>query len=89
MYYYGARYYEPRLSLWVSVDPKQEAYPNYTLIVMCSIILSMLLIPMVMNQIKPQAGTAKGFVEEISNTGARSGRKHGQQAITQWLDLEK
>ena len=29
MYYYGARYYEPRLSLWVSVDPKQEAYPNY------------------------------------------------------------
>ena len=28
MYYYGARYYEPRLSLWMSSDPLQEKYPN-------------------------------------------------------------
>ena len=28
MYYYGARYYEPKLSLWMSVDPLQEKYPN-------------------------------------------------------------
>ena len=28
MYYYGARYYEPRLSLWMSADPIQEKYPN-------------------------------------------------------------
>ena len=28
LYYYGARYYEPRLSLWMSVDPLQEKYPN-------------------------------------------------------------
>ena len=28
MYYYGARYYESRLSLWMSVDPLQEKYPN-------------------------------------------------------------
>jgi RHS repeat-associated protein len=28
MYYYGARYYEPRLSLWMSVDPMQEKYPD-------------------------------------------------------------
>ncbi len=28
MYYYGARYYEPRLSLWMSTDPMQEKYPN-------------------------------------------------------------
>ena len=28
MYYYGARYYEPRLSLWMSTDPLQEKYPN-------------------------------------------------------------
>ena len=28
LYYYGARYYEPRLSLWMSTDPLQEKYPN-------------------------------------------------------------
>ena len=28
MYYYGARYYEPRLSLWMSTDPLQEKYPD-------------------------------------------------------------
>ncbi|MCI6618985.1 MAG: M91 family zinc metallopeptidase, partial [Prevotella sp.] len=28
LYYYGARYYEPRLSLWMSVDRFQEKYPN-------------------------------------------------------------
>ena len=26
LYYYGARYYEPRLSLWMSVDPMKEKY---------------------------------------------------------------
>ena len=30
MYYYGARYYEPRLSLWMSCDPMQEKYPYVT-----------------------------------------------------------
>ena len=30
MYYYGARYYEPRLSLWISCDPKQGKYPYFT-----------------------------------------------------------
>ena len=28
MYYYGARYYDPRLSLWMSCDPHQEKSPN-------------------------------------------------------------
>ena len=28
MYYYGARYYEPRLSLWMSTDPLEEKYPT-------------------------------------------------------------
>ena len=28
MYYYGARYYDPRLSLWISTDSLQEKYPH-------------------------------------------------------------
>ena len=28
LYYYGARYYEPRIGLWISTDQKQEVYPN-------------------------------------------------------------
>ena len=28
LYYYGARYYEPRLSLWMSTDPKEEKFAN-------------------------------------------------------------
>ena len=30
LYYYGARYYDPRLSLWMSTDSEQEKYPQYT-----------------------------------------------------------
>ncbi|NLZ74272.1 MAG: hypothetical protein GX905_10770 [Bacteroidales bacterium] len=28
LYYYGARYYDPRVSIWLSTDPLQEKYPN-------------------------------------------------------------
>ena len=35
LYYYGARYYEPRLSLWMTVDPKMEKYQNVSAYVYC------------------------------------------------------
>ncbi|GHV17524.1 hypothetical protein FACS1894169_12850 [Bacteroidia bacterium] len=28
LYYYGARYYDPRVSIWLSTDPLQEKYPH-------------------------------------------------------------
>jgi RHS repeat-associated protein len=28
LYYYGARYYDARVSVWLSADPKQEKYPD-------------------------------------------------------------
>ena len=29
-YYYGARYYNPTISQWLSVDPLAEKYPAFT-----------------------------------------------------------
>ena len=28
LYYYGSRYYDSRLTIWITVDPMQEKYPN-------------------------------------------------------------
>lgn len=30
LYYYGARYYDPKTSTWLSVDPKLDKYPGYS-----------------------------------------------------------
>jgi len=30
MYYYGARYYTPEVSIWLSVDPMSDKHPDYT-----------------------------------------------------------
>lgn len=35
LYYYGARYYDPRVSLWISTDPKQESYFAFSSYVYC------------------------------------------------------
>jgi len=29
-YYYGARYYNPRVSLWLNVDPSTESRPSFS-----------------------------------------------------------
>jgi RHS repeat-associated protein len=36
LYYYGARYYDPRISIWYSVDPLAEKYPNIGGFVYCA-----------------------------------------------------
>ncbi|MCZ8297691.1 RHS repeat-associated core domain-containing protein [Flavobacterium sp.] len=35
LYYYGARYYDPKVSIWLSVDPLAEKYPNVSPYVYC------------------------------------------------------
>ena len=36
LYYYGARYYDPKTSIWLSVDPMQEKYPNISTYLYCA-----------------------------------------------------
>ncbi|CAM4038461.1 RHS repeat-associated core domain-containing protein [Flavobacterium branchiophilum] len=36
LYYYGARYYDPRISIWASVDPLAEVSPHESPYVYCS-----------------------------------------------------
>ncbi|GHV45005.1 hypothetical protein FACS1894180_7040 [Bacteroidia bacterium] len=35
LYYYGARYYDPRVSLWLSADPMQEKYQGVSTYAYC------------------------------------------------------
>ena len=35
LYYYGARYYDPRISLWISTDVAQGKYPNVSTYTYC------------------------------------------------------
>ena len=35
LYYYGARYYDPRVSLWISTDVAQGKYPNVSTYTYC------------------------------------------------------
>ena len=35
LYYYGARYYDPRLSLWLGTDPMQGKYPGVSTYAYC------------------------------------------------------
>ncbi len=36
LYYYGARYYDPRVSIWLSVDPLAEKFPDHSPYVYCA-----------------------------------------------------
>ena len=36
LYYYGARYMNPRLSIWYATDPMQEKYPNISSYAYCA-----------------------------------------------------
>lgn len=36
LYYYGARYYDPRTSIWLGVDPQAEDYPNVSSYAYCA-----------------------------------------------------
>ena len=89
LYYYGARCMNPKTSLWYGVDPLAEKYPSvysycYTFNNPVKIID-----PDGKEPIKPQAGTAQGFVNKLNTTGTKSGTKHGKAAHNAMLGFGK
>ena len=79
----------PKTSLWYGVDPLAEKYPSiysycYTFNNPVKIID-----PDGKEPIKPQAGTAQGFVNKLNTTGTKSGTKHGKAAHDAMLGFGK
>ena len=89
MYYYGARYYDPRLSLWMSTDPMEEKYPDissygytYNNPIKYQDIEGL-------EPVKSQAGTVNGFIEFFNNTSTKMGTLKGQAAHNAMIRLSK
>ena len=86
---YGMRFYDPRVGRFLSVDPKYtkfSAWSSYVFVITNPI---MLVDEDGQEPIKPQAGTAAGFVNTINRTGTRLGLKTGQAAHSAMLALGK
>lgn len=80
LYYYGARYMNPRLGVWYGADKMEEKYANMSTYTYC---LNNPINSYDNNgnePIKPQAGTASGFVNTLNTTGTKSGLKVGVAA---------
>ena len=89
MYYYDARYYDPRLSLWMSTDPMEEKYPDissygytYNNPIKYQDIEGL-------EPVKSQAGTVNGFIEFFNKTSTKMGTLKGQASHNAMIRLSK
>jgi hypothetical protein len=77
------------VSRWISPDPLAMKFPNWSPYVYVNNNPIILVDPDGREPIKPQAGTASGFINTINTTGTRLGMKTGQSAHTAMLSLGK
>jgi RHS repeat-associated protein len=80
LYYYGARYYDPRPSLWQSVDPLAEKFPGASPYNYCFNNPITLVDPDGKEPIKPFAGTVGGFMTFFNSLGSGIGASKGATA---------
>jgi RHS repeat-associated protein len=71
MYYYGARYYTPDVSIWLSVDPLADKYPNMSSFMYCAGNPVGLIDPDGRSTVKPDGFTLDndGNFERVDDTG--------------------
>lgn len=77
-YYYGARYYNPKFSIWLSVDPLAEKYPNFNAYSYCY-----------QNPIKyidPTGMEGEGWIEEVTNGKSTFTYRDGIDTVQQAKD---
>jgi RHS repeat-associated protein len=88
-YYYGARYYNPKFSIWLSVDPLAESFPNWNPYNYTMQNPINLIDPDGREPIKPQAGTSQGFVAFLNNTRSKMGTLKGNKGHDAMMRLGK
>ena len=69
LYYYGARYYDPRTSLWLSVDPLAEKYPHQSNYAYCSNNPIMIIDP---NGMDEWEVNIKGYTSKVPKTESKT-----------------
>jgi RHS repeat-associated protein len=85
--YFGARYYDSDLSIWISVDPMSDKYPSLSPYNYCANNPIMLIDPNGKEPILPYAGTVGGFVKFINGLSSGIGTSTGAMAHAAMLRM--
>jgi RHS repeat-associated protein len=87
LYYYGARYYNPRYSLWLGVDPMAEKYASFSPYTYCFNNPIILVDTDGKEPILPFVGTVSGFVKFMNGISTGIGTATGSTAHTAMLRM--
>jgi RHS repeat-associated protein len=87
--YFGARYYDSDLSIWISVDPMAGKYPSLSPYCYTANNPINVIDPDGREPVRSQAGTVAGFVNFFNNTKNKMGTLTGTNAHNAMLRLGK
>lgn len=87
--YFGARYFDSDISIWLSVDPLASQFPSISPYAYCLNNPIVLVDPDGREPIKPQAGTIAGFITFLNNTRSKMGSLSGASAHDAMMRLGK
>ncbi|WP_304344205.1 RHS repeat domain-containing protein [Chryseobacterium koreense] len=87
LYYYGARYYDPRTSIWLSVDPLAEKFSGWSPYNYAFQNPVKFVDPDGREPIPSQAGVILGFIKFLNNTRSKMGTLTGSQGHNAMMRL--